>query len=299
MSDGSFDKERAIQFWLKLRAKAKEEGYGVREIEDVGNLSFLNGQWQTYIDYWEYPTWGAPPGVGILYESHVRELTVINIVDMSKTQVRDILKAFGGGQIAPTKLIDLIEWNDAFSNSVGLTHQQILSRIFLLEFDPVSNYEKVVYSLAKESMANVEPIFIFTSSTSPICNYLAKQPSIKFFLTSISTSTSQSTSENTVLLPAKNAPLILDAISKVLETYGDANVCFVFDILSEFLSTLGRERTFTFLRQALDMLSSEKTTSLFLLNTSAHETEVVSGLRNLFSNQLTYDKNGLEIVKTS
>jgi len=102
-----------------------------------------------------------------------------------------------------------------------------------------------------------------------------------------------------MLLPAKNAPLILDALSKVLETYEDDNVCFVFDILSELLTTIGRERTFTFLRHALDLLSSKKVTSLFMLNTSAHDAEVVSRLRNLFSNQLAYNKNGLEVVKTS
>jgi hypothetical protein len=79
----------------------------------------------------------------------------------------------------------------------------------------------------------------------------------------------------------------------------NANICIVFDILSELLTTIGREKTFTFIRHALDMLSSEKTTSLFLLNSSAHEPEMVSQLRTLFSNQLTYDKNGLEVVKTS
>jgi len=152
---------------------------------------------------------------------------------------------------------------------------------------------------ANESIANVEPLFVFTSSISPIHAHLAGQPAIKFFLTSISTSIPKSTSENEVILPAKNVPLILDALNKVLETYADANVCFVFNILSDLLTTIGRERTFTFLRHALDMLSSEKITSLFLLNTSAHQTEVVSRLRNLFSNQLAYDKNGLEIVKTS
>jgi hypothetical protein len=128
---------------------------------------------------------------------------------------------------------------------------------------------------------------------------LANQSAVKFFLTSFSTSTPQSTSENTVVLPAKNAPLILDAVNKVLETYEDANVCFIFDILSELLSTVGREKTFTFLRYAFDLLSSEKTTSLFLLNTGAHDAEVVSRLKNLFSTQLTYSKNGLEVVKTS
>ncbi len=201
--------------------------------------------------------------------------------------------------MAPARFIDLIENMNLFSGSIGLDHERLVGRRILLEFDPVSDYENAVDRLAKESMANVEPLFVFTSNTSPIRRYLAKQPTIKFFLTSISTSIPKSTSENEVLLPAKSMPLILDALSKVLETYTSANVCFVFDILSELLTTIGREKTFTFLRHALDMLSSKKTTSLFLLNTSAHETEVVSQLRNLFSNQLAYDKNGLIIVKTS
>jgi len=218
---------------------------------------------------------------------------------MTETQVTELLKAIGKGTLASARFIDLLEDVDSFSRSMGLDHERLVGRRILLEFDPSSDYEKVVDSLTRESMANVEPFFVYTSTTSPLHTYLAKQPSINFFLTSLSTSTPKASSENTVILPAKNAPLILDATNKVLETYADANVCFVFDILSELLTTIGRERTFTFLRHALGMLSSEKITSLFLLNTSAHDAEVVSRLRNLFSNQLAYSKNGLEIVKTS
>jgi hypothetical protein len=89
----------------------------------------------------------------------------------------------------------------------------------------------------------------------------------------------------------------MDTLNKVLEAYADANVCFVFDILSDLLTSIGRERTFIFLRHALDMLSSEKITSLFLLNASAHQAEMVSSLRTLFKNQLVYGKKGLEVVK--
>jgi hypothetical protein len=227
-------------------------------------------------------------------------MTAINVEHMKEAEVAELLKGLGGATARLSHaFIDLIEHIGSFSKSIGLDHKRLIGRKIMFEFNPTSDYEKVVDSLAKESRANIEPLFVFTSSTSPIHTYLAKQPVIKFFLTSFSTSNSKSTSENKVLLPAKNAPLILDAISKVLETHEDANVCFVFDILSELLTTVGRERTFTFLRHALDMLSSKKTTSLFLLNPNAHQTEVVSQLRSLFSNQLTYDKNGLEIVKTS
>jgi len=114
-----------------------------------------------------------------------------------------------------------------------LNNKRLIDRKILLEFNPTSDYEKVVDSLAKESMANVEPLFVLASTTSPIHTYLAKQPAINFLLTSLSTFIPKSTSENTLLLPAKSIPIILDAVNKVLETYADANVCFVFDILTE------------------------------------------------------------------
>mgnify|MGYP001128627176 FL=1 len=127
--------------------------------------------------------------------------------------------------------------------------------------------------------------------------HLAEQPAIRFFLTSISASTPQVISKNEMLLPAKSPSLVLDALSKVLETYADAKVCIVFDILSELLTTMEPKKAFIFLRQVLDMLASERVTVIFLLNTNAHEPKVVSQIRGLFSNLLTYDKDGTKVVK--
>jgi hypothetical protein len=315
MPNGKLDYKQAVIDGIKWWNEAKRKGYKhARGIEDLGDFSVFNGQWQKYItDYYLDPRWDDPhtsewvlpdsspeQQLGVVMSPFLMEITAVNMERMTQKEVTELLKALSGASVIPSHaFIDLIEYIDTFSRSIGLDHEGLIGRKILLEFDPTSNYEGVIDSLARESIANVEPILVFTSSTSPIHTYLAKQPAIKFFLTSLSTSIPKSTSEDTVLLPAKNAPLILDATNKVLETYEDDNVCFVFDILSELLTTIGRERTFTFLRHALDMLFSEKTTSIFLLNTSAHQTEVVSQLRTLFSNQLAYDKNGLEIVKTS
>jgi len=308
MPDGKLDFEQAVIKGLNWWAEAKRKGYKhVRDIEDLGDFSFINGQWQKWItDYWQDPRWNDPnisewveskEPVGVVYTPFLKEITAINVEHMTEMEVTELLKAFGKGALVPARLIDLLEAVNSFSQTIGLDHERLVGRKILLEFDPVSDYERVVDRLAKESIANVEPIFVFTSNASPIHKYLAKQPSIKFFLTSFSTSIPKSTSENEVLLPAKNTPLILDGLSKVLETYRDANVCFVFDILSDLLTSIGREKTFIFLRHALDMLASEKITGLFLLNTGAHQAEVVSSLRKLFSNQLFYGKNGLEVVK--
>ncbi|UCE15769.1 MAG: MEDS domain-containing protein [Candidatus Bathyarchaeota archaeon] len=311
MSNDKLHIENAVQSVLDYWNYAKRKGYKhIRTIEDVGDFSFLKGQWQKYVaDYWYHPKWSDPvrfpewvkttEPVGVVYVPLLMEITAINVEGMGETQIADLLKAFGKGTAPAARFIDLIEETSSFSRSMNLNHEQLIGRKILLEFDPVSDYEKTVDCLAKESMANVEPIFVFTSKTSSIHSRLTEESAIKFFLSSVSTSIPKSTSENTVFLPANNVSLVLDAINKVLETSGDANICFVFDILSEMLTSAGREKTYLFLNHALNMLASGKVTALFLLNPSAHESQVVSSLRRLFSNQLVYGKNGLEATKTS
>jgi hypothetical protein len=310
MPNGKLDYEKAVNAGLNRWAEAKRKGYKhMRDIEDLGDFSCVNGQWQKYVtDYWLDPRWDDPDvsewaesreKVGVVYTPFLKEITAINVERMTETEVTELLKTFGEGPMAPARFIDLIENMGLFSRSIGLSHERLIGCRILLEFDPVSDYEKVVDRLAKESMANVEPIFVFTSNKSPIHMYLAKQPAIKFFLLSNSTSVPRSASEREVLLPVNNASLILDAVSKILETSEDSNVCFVFDVLSELLTSIGAHKVFIFLRYALDMLSSDKTTSLFLLNTSAHKVEVASLIRGLFYNLLTYKQTGIEVVKIS
>ena len=310
MANGKFDCERAVNAGLNRWAEAKRKGYKhMRDIEDLGDFSCVNGQWQKYVtDYWLDPRWDDPDvsewvesreKVGVVYTPFLKEITAINVECMTETEVTELLKTFGEGPMAPARFIDLIENMGLFSRSIGLSHERLIGRRILLEFDPVSDYEKVVDRLAKESTANVEPIFVFTSNKSPVHMYLAKQPAIKFFLLSNSTSVPRSASEREVLLPVNNMSLILDAVSKILEASEDSNVCFVFDVLSELLTSIGTHKVFIFLRYALDMLSSDKTTSLFLLNTSAHKAEVASLIRGLFHNLLTYKQTGIEVVKIS
>jgi len=310
MPNGKLDFEKAFISATNQWTWAKKKGYRhTRNVEDLGDFSFINGQWQKWItDYWLDPRWDDPDvsewviskePVGVVYDPFIMEIDAINVEHMTETQVTELLKAFGRGKLAPARFIDLLESMNSFSASIGLDHERLLGRNILLEYDPASDYEKVINDLAKECTANVEPIFVFTPNNSPLHKYLAEQPAIKFFLTSISTSNLTSASQNKVLLPAKSTSLILDALGRVLETYAHANVFFVFDILSELLTSREREETLIFLRYALDMLSTKKTTGLFLLNSGANEPQLVSQIRGLFHNMLTYEKTGLKIVKIS
>lgn len=309
MPNGKLELKLAVTDALGWWAKHKKEGFThERDIEDLGDFSFINGEWQRYVtDYWHNPRWDDPSisewveskePVGLVYVPFIMNVTAINVEHMTKMEVDELLRAIGKGTSVPVRSMDLIEYRDSFSRLIDLDHEGLIGRQILLEFDPISNYEKVIDDFVKESVANVEPMYVFTSGTSSLHAHMGKQPTVKFFLTSVSTSTPQSTSENEMLLPAKNVSLILDSLSTVLETYGDANVCFVFEILSELLTSVGTEKTFTFLRNALDLLSSVKTTSLFLLNTSAHEPRVVSQVRDAFTTLLTYEApHSMRVVK--
>jgi len=295
MPDGSFDKERPIHFLLNRRAEAKKRGCKAREIEDVGDFSFFKGQWQKYFDYWSNPMWGLSETVGIIFEPFILELTAFNVKDMKEAQISEILKAFGSGRVAPAKLIDLIEYSDAFSKSVSLSHQQMFGRKVLLEFDPVSTYEKTIEDLVKESLANVEPALIFTPRGSVVHRTLAKQP-VKFFLTS-ETSDPRIISENEVLLPASNPPLILDSVERMLKAYPYGGICLVFDVFSDLLISAGFEKTYKFLQYALEMLYPERVTAVFLLNSNAHDPKIVSSLRELFTNRIAYRQEGMQAPK--
>jgi len=299
LPDGKFDKERAIKEELNERAEAKRKGYKhFREINDIGNFSFLNGQWKTYYDYWDDPRWGALPGAGILYEPFVIELTVFNVEGMGEGQAADLVKAFCGEGRAG--LIDLIEHADAFSKTLGLDHKQLVGRKFLFEFDPASSYERVVEDFVTEAIANVETTVVFTSRGSPVHSALSQERNLRFFLlTQRVSAPTMGASETEMLLPTDNSSLMLNAFENVLNASVHGCVCLVFDSLSEPIRSIGLERTFKFVQYALEMLYSERVTAIFLLTSFAHDPKATSTLKGLFEDQLAYGKEGVQVVKLS
>ncbi len=301
--DGEFNKERNIKKSLDERAEAKRKGFRhYRDLEDLGDFSFLDGQWQKFIGFWDDPAWETPSGsnVEILdYSPFITELTVFNVEGMSKAQLDEIRKAFWIGNPAYIAFVDLLKDSNALSKFLGIPHKKLIGRKILLEFEPTCPYETVVDDFVKEAKANLCPIFVFTSPTSTVRASMTKHSTARFFLLSPSVSKPEAKSENEVFLPAKNTALVLDALNNILEENVYANVFLVFDKLSEIISLVGFDKASKFLLYVLDMLPQTKATAIFLLNKSAHEPKLVSQIRGLFHNLLTYKKDGLKVVKIS
>lgn len=187
---------------------------------------------------------------------------------------------------------------EVFSEALGLTHGKVVGKSILLEFDPTRNYETVIEDFVDEALANAEFVAVFTSKGSAIHSALSNRSDVKLLILTQRVSTPQAdTSGNNIFLPADNSSLLLDALNKVLKAYPERNSRIVFDNLSSLILFIGFEKTYGFLRYALELLALENGTSLFLFDPKAHDVEVTSALRSLFSDQITYGKEGLRVVK--
>lgn len=183
-----------------------------------------------------------------------------------------------------------------FSKSLGLTHQQVKEQHILLEFNPRSDYQKAVGDFLDEAAANAEPTAVFTHAPSTIHSIFSNRSDLLFFLMTLRVSAPTKKSETEFLVP-ENASLLLDTLNKTLKANLGSSLNVVFDNLSNLILSIGFDKTYNFLRLALDMLASMNATAVFLINPTAHELKMVSSIRSLFGWQLSYRKKGIQVVK--
>jgi hypothetical protein len=238
--------------------------------------------------------------VQIIEISHLFNLAFFGIIAYAfrkTTVLESLFERLYTSTYAP-RPTGLIKNSEAFSKALGLTHEQVVGKNILLEFDPTSDYERVIEDFVDETLANADPVAVFTSKGGIIHSALGNRSDVKFLVLTQRVSTPQAdASKNKILLPANNSSLLLDALNKVLKAYPERNASIVFDNLSSLILFIGFEKTYGFLRYALELLALENGTSLFLFDPRAHDIKVASAFRSLFSDQITYGKEGLRVVR--
>ena len=180
------------------------------------------------------------------------------------------------------RTLDLSESMDTFSNTVGLSHKEITGKKLLLEFDPQSDYDRIFKSLLAESASHFERTVVFTLKGRPVYSLAQRQPGAKVFVLTPRVSYPKVESENLVLLPSYDTSLILDALNKTIEAYADSSFTIIFDSITHFIFTLGPDRTYSLVRQALELMISGKITAIFTMNSRAHDPKITSIFENMF-----------------
>jgi len=221
-------------------------------------------------------------------------LRTFNLETLGEEEVEQ-LRAYGAGKLFMGRGFS-IETIDAFSRQLGLRHKELIGKKILLEFDPASNYELAVRSFLLEGLINWESVVVFAPRGSAVYSRFVKRRMRFFHLTEQVSAPTAGPSEREILLPENNTSLLLEALDRAVKA-PHGNVSILFDSLSDLVLTVGLERAYRFTRYALELLTSERVTALFLLNPKAHDPKVVTNLRGLFGSQITYGERGLQITK--
>jgi hypothetical protein len=256
----------------ELASEAKTLGNeGLRVVLDYDE--FLIRPMQKFVQHLTDPRWTSPD----------HDLRVLMAFDSN---------AFRGEEASLAKLereirtLDLSEATDTFSHTVGLSHEEIAGRKLLLEFDPRGNYDQVFKSLLNETASNFERTVVFTRKDSMIYSLVERQLAAKIFVMTSRVSYPKMESENLFLLPTYDTSLLLDALNKTIEAYAGSTYTIIFDNISHFVFTLGPERTYSLVRQALELMISDKITAIFSMNSKAHDQKIMSTFENMFDLEL-------------
>ena len=185
-----------------------------------------------------------------------------------------------------------------FSITIGLDKAAVREKNYLLEVDPASNYEAAPRDFATELISNGLGLFVFTSRGSPVYAALERVPEAKFFIMTSRVSYPRGTEKPAeVLVPMNDLAVLLDVIDKTITSNPETRIGIIFDTLSDMIVSTGFESTFKFLKQASEILSNGKATSMFLLTSGAHDEKVERLIKNLFAVQLVYSTTGLAVAK--
>ncbi len=205
------------------------------------------------------------------------------------------MRSFDFGKFLETKTLTVSEGSSeeqSFTRNLGV---DVKGNVVLMDFDPTSHYEKSIQWFFTE----FSPAIIFTRKSSTLYD-MTKKTDHKLVVLSEQVSMPKIVSENEVWVPPRRLSLILHALNQALEAnrdVDDAGLGIVFDSLTDITLLSGFEKTYLFLRNALDMLQPENVTAIFLLNTEVHPKEHTSAFRGIFNNQISFKNERLHPIK--
>ena len=176
--------------------------------------------------------------------------------------------------------------SNKFSKTLGLNHTRLRGRKILLEFDPATPYERVVRDFALEARANGEAVTILTNTVSTVHKAVEGEKDIKLI----------PLTEGMTLSPILESYLA-SVLARILEADAGKSLTLVFDNLTDLILSMGFQSAYNFTKNALERLSGLRSTAIFLLNPKSHPPNEAYSIRNLFSEQVTYGRNGLTPAK--
>ena len=188
--------------------------------------------------------------------------------------------------------------SSTFSGRLNLKTEDTSGKVFLMEVDPASKFEDPVRDFAHELGADNQVVFTFTAAGSPVYAALQGLANVRFFTMTRKVSYPKPGERpNEVLVPSSDQSVLLNVLDKAITSNPNLRFGVVFDSISDLVLSSGLEVTYKFLKQANEMLSSKRVTTLFLMTGGAHAEREVNVVKSLFGNILSFQGGQLAAQK--
>ena len=161
-----------------------------------------------------------------------------------------------------------------FSTQIGIQHTELSGKKMLLEFEPMSHYERFIRDFILENSYHKKPNVILTKKGSVIEQFLNGYKCIE-------------------ILPLNVNLMFTD----ILKKYPSEPFSIIYDNLTDVIFELNANTAYKIVRKGMELFSEPRITSIFLINPSAHEEQVIHSIRGLFSNQIQFGENGVSGTK--
>ncbi|MEM2559883.1 MAG: hypothetical protein QXL45_00710 [Candidatus Bathyarchaeia archaeon] len=180
---------------------------------------------------------------------------------------------------------------DGFSRFLGLSHKDLFGKPILMEISPSEKYEDIVKLYISEVLANSEELTVFTRRGSKILEHLPSEQVHIFYLSSeVAKKTALSYRE--FELPIYDLVYLLGDISLAIKNMDS----LIVDDLTDLIYSIGFRRAYRFTRSAIELASSHKIISLFLISETPND-KVKVVFENLFPIILRVERNNVVRIK--
>lgn len=174
---------------------------------------------------------------------------------------------------------------EKFSIGEKMSHKDIRELQILLKFSAGSNYPERVKDFVIESVSNGEKVYVFTRNGSNSYLNLREVAGTNFLFLSPSTSKILKVSEREKIVPVSDLSQMLGLLITIQNS--DETSAVVFDSITDVLLLTNFEQTYKATRHALDIISSSRVHSMFLINRDVHDKNILSAFETLFKVVLT------------
>jgi len=163
---------------------------------------------------------------------------------------------------------------NAFSEDFGLTHDRLIRRKILFEYNPKYLYEPYVAKAVREIYANTERCILLLRPASGILPQIPAVENVKLIpVVTMGAKPGESVSFDDVTQ-------MINAINRSLDS--EMHTWIILDVSDMILST-SMEQAYAFARHAIELVSAKDGSAIFMLNEPAHDLSVKTAFEGLFS----------------